>query len=628
MADTVNIPVASLSVGAKIPTITGRANVANKVTPEMLEYTGDYPSGYTYEEWDTDTVIYHTAPSSRVAGATLHVEGSAIVTAHAAHFEVKCEVETTISMWVKTKSAAKRSSFYYGSYYDFGCVFGVTVDDLTTLHAYLGGWSDWTEVSVILDVGTHDIGFIFADFPIAFLEASLGETIPWPAVPEGEEGTNECWVDDISFSPTVYSSAKLIIKALVPVCTFSILTYDIPVGTLTLAALASGFFRGKVWPVVSASLGSIATKIPSVKGTISIAATVIETAITVWENLYGTPATQWEASTVYDIYRRGNTSDGTVDGIKFSGTWPVAGTLEFDMYFCGGYDPSARVQFDYFRLGEMIDEVFVTIGEWDMDNQWGVWTGPTSLADFRHFSIPVAQGTHTYQFRFGHLDASTAYIDWVIINDFKLRYIDSGDVTKLALVVNNPSYIWEVSDDNQYKIQEVYTCTLTGSEDGEDDLLLPMSSFQSRQRNGDPSYLEVVIPNAPAYEAGISARKNGDLVVKKGWKSGEDSFEQMEEICRAGFNSLRTDDGSLNSSATIVGYRTFSATAIKSRTVLNCSYRVLQANGTRRFRAPVDLFLRPGDTAVIGEESITVDYLTYIVSPLKSYMEITEAEAE
>jgi hypothetical protein len=39
----------------------------------------------------------------------------------------------------------------------------------------------------------------------------------------------------------------------------------------------------------------------------------------------------------------------------------------------------------------------------------------------------------------------------------------------------------------------------------------------------------------------------------------------------------------------------------------------------------VDLFLRPGDTAVIGEESITVDYITYIVSPLNAYMEITEA---
>jgi hypothetical protein len=55
------------------------------------------------------------------------------------------------------------------------------------------------------------------------------------------------------------------------------------------------------------------------------------------------------------------------------------------------------------------------------------------------------------------------------------------------------------------------------------------------------------------------------------------------------------------------------------------SYYGLQANGKRTFRADPDLFLRVGDTAVYGAESIVVDQISYSVGERQAIMQVTEA---
>jgi len=202
-------------------------------------------------------------------------------------------------------------------------------------------------------------------------------------------------------------------------------------------------------------------------------------------------------------------------------------------------------------------------------------------------------------------------------------------LASLTLTAKLPSYVWSIPANQRPAAQVIYTCTLTG--DGESpavsDLTLPMSSFQGRMRDGDPSYISAVIPNCMVYADDILARQNGDIVIKKGYRF-QDGTTQLEEIARVDFESVRIDQGSKSASATIEGHKTISSTSVKTITVEGVSYYCLQADGKRRVRALLDLFLRIGDTCVYGtgaSDYLTVGYITYTVSVNQTIMEVTEA---
>lgn len=94
------------------------------------------------------------------------------------------------------------------------------------------------------------------------------------------------------------------------------------------------------------------------------------------------------------------------------------------------------------------------------------------------------------------------------------------------------------------------------------------------------------------------------------------------------FESVRIDQGSKSASATISGHKTISSSSVKTITVEGVSYYCLQADGKRRVRALLDLFLRIGDTCVYGtgtSDYLTVGYITYTVSVNQTIMEVTEA---
>lgn len=203
------------------------------------------------------------------------------------------------------------------------------------------------------------------------------------------------------------------------------------------------------------------------------------------------------------------------------------------------------------------------------------------------------------------------------------------NVAALTVLGKLPSYVWTIPASMRPAAQVIYTCTLTG--DGESpavsDLTLPMSSFQGRMRDGDPSYISAVIPNCMIYADDILARQNGDIVIKKGYRF-QDGSTQLEEIARVDFESVRIDQGSKSASATISGHKTISSTSVKTVTVEGVSYYCLQADGKRRVRALLDLFLRIGDTCIYGSgvgDYMTVGYITYTVSVNKTSMEVTEA---
>lgn len=205
----------------------------------------------------------------------------------------------------------------------------------------------------------------------------------------------------------------------------------------------------------------------------------------------------------------------------------------------------------------------------------------------------------------------------------------SPECAETVLSRSLPSYVWSIPARNRPAAQVIYTCTLTG--DGESpavpDLTLPMSSFQGRMRDGDPSYISAVIPNCMVYADDILARQNGDIVIKKGYRF-QDGSTQLEEIARVDFESVRIDQGSKSASATISGHKTISSSSVKTITVEGVSYYCLQADGKRRVRALLDLFLRIGDTCIYGSgasDYMTVGYITYTVSVNQTIMEVTEA---
>ena len=202
-------------------------------------------------------------------------------------------------------------------------------------------------------------------------------------------------------------------------------------------------------------------------------------------------------------------------------------------------------------------------------------------------------------------------------------------VAALVMTPRSPSYIWEIPANQRPAAQIIYTCTLTG--DGEvpalTDLDLPMSSFQGRMRDGEASYLSCVIPNATDYEAGITARQNGDIVVKQGYKFS-DGTTQLEEIARVDFETLAIDKGARSASATIVGHRTTTSSTVKEITVEGVSYYALQADTKRRIRATFNTFLRIGDACIYGTaaaDRLTVGYISYAVDTTQAIMEVTEA---
>jgi hypothetical protein len=98
-----------------------------------------------------------------------------------------------------------------------------------------------------------------------------------------------------------------------------------------------------------------------------------------------------------------------------------------------------------------------------------------------------------------------------------------------------------------------------------------------------------------------------------------------QEISRADLSSIRMDEGAKSASITLTGYTTTTNEAPKSVVLAGASYRNLGEDGKRRYRCQLDMFLRPGDTAVVNGESFTVGTITYAIGTKSELMEISEA---
>jgi len=165
-----------------------------------------------------------------------------------------------------------------------------------------------------------------------------------------------------------------------------------------------------------------------------------------------------------------------------------------------------------------------------------------------------------------------------------------------------------------------YTFVLTGTNDDATDITIPMSSFQARLRSGDPTYLSIVVPGMD-YASAISARPNGEMIVYMHYYSGG-LLLQTEEIIRVDLEDINISQGAGSTSIVLTGHKT-QTTGGKTVMLRNLTYRNLyQGKFTYRCATP-DIFLKPGDTVICGDDEFAVDFITCVVSVAQQSMEVS-----
>jgi hypothetical protein len=173
-------------------------------------------------------------------------------------------------------------------------------------------------------------------------------------------------------------------------------------------------------------------------------------------------------------------------------------------------------------------------------------------------------------------------------------------------------------------IKTRYLCVLTGSADGLNDLALPIKSFQTRFAS-NYIYFSAVIPGVDVYQASITARSNGRLIV---WRI-YDFFDKSEErfvIASVPFETLRVDSGGRSGlTGTLSGNEYKTDVTPQTLSLFDPVYYSSTSTGKRRYRCALDPRLRVGDLALIGQDAITVGSIVQIVDVKSTFMEVEEA---
>jgi hypothetical protein len=166
--------------------------------------------------------------------------------------------------------------------------------------------------------------------------------------------------------------------------------------------------------------------------------------------------------------------------------------------------------------------------------------------------------------------------------------------------------------------REVFICTLKKT--GLADVEVPMANLQMRRRDGNPTMISCVIPDAETYLDYAKDRKNGEIIIYAG-SITEDGTRHLSELERVSLDSISYDIGVRSSSLVISGYRTETNINPRPVDIEGVTYYGLQADGKRRIRAKINQFLRPGDTAIYGDGSFVVDQIYVFIEPKNAWME-------
>ena len=194
-------------------------------------------------------------------------------------------------------------------------------------------------------------------------------------------------------------------------------------------------------------------------------------------------------------------------------------------------------------------------------------------------------------------------------------------VSAVITALNVTRFLRENADRAIYE----YYATITGSGDGETDYPLPaLRSFQARMRQGEPTYLGLVLNWSAAVLGAIQARTNGQIFIDMAAiVNGEEVLR--EELIRVNYDSVRYNRGAENGSITVTGYitQTWGTPAVN---VVGAVTESMQADGRLMIRcARPDFYLRPGSVAHYGASQFDVGMVVLAMSPQGQSMDIQEA---
>lgn len=169
-----------------------------------------------------------------------------------------------------------------------------------------------------------------------------------------------------------------------------------------------------------------------------------------------------------------------------------------------------------------------------------------------------------------------------------------------------------------------YIFTLTGAADSVDDIEIPIANFQARRRDGDPTFLQVTVPDADSNLAAILARPNGTMKVDMAFEfQGE--FIRRDTIVEALLEHPDPVNGPVSQSIILSGHKTesFGSQAI-TVPASNASIRTV-SQGKLSYRLAVpDVNMRPGDTVTIQTDTFVPALLTYFISVDRQIMTVSE----
>jgi hypothetical protein len=160
---------------------------------------------------------------------------------------------------------------------------------------------------------------------------------------------------------------------------------------------------------------------------------------------------------------------------------------------------------------------------------------------------------------------------------------------------------------------------------GFDDILVPVSAFQSRLHLGYPSYSEITIPGLQHFAA-VSARHAGIFVVTAIIAKGNEILLR-EDIFNAPIDKMTITGNQSLQHMVLSGTRPAEENPTPQTAPLRgIVYRRLSYGKLSLRSAVTDLYLKPGDTVTYGGDRFTARTITHSFTPTGAFMEVRESD--
>ena len=259
----------------------------------------------------------------------------------------------------------------------------------------------------------------------------------------------------------------------------------------------------------------------------------------------------------------------------------------------------------HFRVGADIygqpdEDVQVVAGHFEVGAELQAATYEHIIAIAGHFSadtsVPQPGVAMSVPCRFS-MDTTVHGVTYIGMFADVGHFESSGELS-----ASTDQYIWWLSE-QPASAQLIYTCVLTGAENGLDDLVLPMSTVQYRMYDTGRTYLSITVPDPSTYADAAIARKDGQMIIRRGYKY-VDGSSVASEIARAGRIQTRYDNETLT--VTAGGAVTFSFDPAVTKTSREISRRRLH-NGKMLIKIDPLNGLYPGDSLTVGDSAYAVE---------------------